>query len=119
MRFTAKEQDMLKHRLECDDALAETLELDPVSTYERCKVLRERIAGDMRVSALDDTDRALLADCIEGSTYAAGLRDEAALQHPNDDRARAAFENGVLRVMRAAARKVSELLGREITAPEW
>jgi hypothetical protein len=75
MRLTKLEADILSHRLEISDAIAdclsETFGYDHQIVDERAYELCERLATTQEIPKVEcELDADILADALEGSTYA-------------------------------------------------
>lgn len=121
MKLTTKEASILWHRLYAADALVECLtdthpddSPSPWSTdrvQEAVESVEERLKAG-RWQGLDDCEKAVLKDCVEGSTVLAC--DESA------------FDGGVItrqqlaateRVLYSLGEKVAALIGCEVRVP--
>lgn len=82
MNLNPTEKELLQHRLDVPDALADALEEEFSHPYvEECaRVLAKalRTSADLDFSKLSACQLALLKDCIEGSTFFADAEDAVA-----------------------------------------
>lgn len=106
--LTEWQAEVLAHRLEVPDALADVVEDDglPVTyeqVYEACERMLSAVRQHRMPETTSDLERLLLADCIEGSTYL------AAVGHSVSGRTAQAFE--------ALALRVAALLGKRLRLP--
>jgi len=83
MNFTGIEWDILSHRLEACDAVAEALCDDEDSAFgfdeveDRCRELLD--AGPTGVDTTDALTRAIIVDCCEGATMFTDMEDAVAV----------------------------------------
>lgn len=117
MRFTKSEIDLVMHRLEMPDCIAECFadgehegcrgEWTEADVEAACESLARRlVSGDF--ANLTDCERDVLEDAIDGSTWCAthfgnGLSTQR--------------ENAAVRTAMSAARKASKILGKRLEAP--
>lgn len=111
LRLTSAERDCLAHRLEAPDSLAEALSADYATedVYAVCKLLT---AGDLD-AALEYSNpitQDVLAECVEGSTWAA----VTASADPTDIEA---LERAAVRTLESLGRKIGLLLNRDLIVP--
>tara|TARA_R110000803_G_scaffold210718_1_gene283370 strand:+ start:6821 stop:7159 length:339 start_codon:yes stop_codon:yes gene_type:complete len=112
MKLSPLQKKILDHRLEVPDALAEAIGLDADEFIS--EVCANLIVGNYLSAMLENpaTVRALLVDCVEGSTYWAasqGWGDATDLQLAN-----------ITRAGQALARKVSKFTGHDdLEFPTW
>lgn len=109
--LTAKQFDCLSHRLEVPDALAEVFgdEYAEDDVYQMCTLLLAQRLDEAR-SNNEALMKEVLADCVEGSTWAAS-------QWLHGDNAPA--YNGAMRTLRALAKKLEPVIGRKLDVPEY
>jgi len=68
MKLTPLELEIVKHRLEVSDAIAECLEHDGFD-YDEVVARADALEKDFTLYDDSKMDRAILADCCDGSTY--------------------------------------------------
>ena len=105
--LTATEREIIVHRLEVPDAIADVLgeEYDPGAVADAI----DRLSAG--ADATSDVERAVLAECVAGSTYyAAAVSDETLSPQKLD---------AILRVGRALARKVGDYTGQAVRFPDY
>ena len=68
MGITKVEAEILEHRLEVPDCLAEALEIKYEDAFEICDRLLEMVQARMLPRKLDGVEAEVLADVINGST---------------------------------------------------
>ncbi len=108
MRLTKLETEILLHRLEVPDCLAEALDEDPDEVALICCQLRTAVS-DLEAHFAEDRSihpflaRAILADCVEGSTFVATM--ESGMESSRKISA-------AVRAMESLAVKVGQLVGR-------
>jgi len=77
--LTKLEADILLHRLEVPDAIADAMDrLEPETEYEAVALACERLAKQLRsgyVEPHDKLERAVLEDAFVGSTYVACMEE--------------------------------------------
>lgn len=84
MKFTSKEMELLMHRLEASDSVAEALQDDGLWTYDEVRERADMLARSWvkgRPVDIDLTNALTLAvieDCIYGSTVYSIIHEEAA-----------------------------------------
>ena len=71
MKFTPLEREIVTHRLEVPDCIAEVLEEDEDVVTDVCDKLIEVIKQPFRASTLTRLQQLVLIDAIDGSTYEA------------------------------------------------
>ncbi len=115
--FTQSEIDILDHRLQVPDAIADALESDFPHTGDVQDLVRQlchyvKIDRAIEAVALPELEKAILADALEGSTFFASSEDALALGE---------ISRGQLLNWHNAAnsleQKISNLLGRNIHIP--
>lgn len=116
--LTPSESDVLNHRLEVPDCLADALAED----YHPEDV--EEIAGHLlardyaaAVAISQKITHAVLADCVNGSTYAAAAYSRGYTMADKDNSAQAAAWRAAVRAGRSLAKKVSALIGEPVAFP--
>ncbi len=111
VKLTKLENEILAHRLEAPDCLAEAIEesnVDPDSVETVCAMLLDGEYED----ALEFDRKAtleVLADAVEGSTY---LGTELGNGRPQKERA-------ILRAGESLADKLSSVVGRKLVYPNY
>jgi hypothetical protein len=87
--FTPKQKDIILHRLEVADAVADSLvesfywlkeeRYDPFThIVSRVEYLAVKLEGSLELYLHDELDRAIVVDAIEGSTYLESIEDAVA-----------------------------------------
>lgn len=107
MKLTRTEADILLHRLECPEHIAECVGGDADEVVSCVAGLAKQVASKSLPDTLDATQVAVVIDCLEGSTYAT-VEDEAS------PAARRAVLAG-----RALCRKLEPLLDRLVEFPTY
>jgi energy-converting hydrogenase A subunit M len=125
LKITLDERDLIQHRLDVPDAIAEALAdtfddatpdlvTDAESVVAACETLHDRMFDALRTGdgldkrLMSDVEIAVLIDAIEGSTFLGVVPDEL----PHEQRR-------VRRVGNNLASKVSLWLGRRVTFPTY
>lgn len=108
MKLTPLEIEILKHRLEVPDCIAQSLDADTGDVDKVCKLLLASLA----TGELDDEQdynlplgRDILAECVEASTYCGAMTDESPAKY-----------RAAQRAAESLAKKVGKLIGRELRA---
>lgn len=114
MKLTRTEKDILLHRLAVPDAIDDALtDCDnPKFSHELVEYgigwIEERIKDDLPFEGMTDVEKAVLEDCVDGSTWVASLY-ERGNPTPEYKRAKAAA--------RRLEKKISEVLGKPVSLP--
>ena len=109
LNLTPLESEILRHRLECPDGIADALEMDFNLAHEVCKSLLESGFLATLGGGASSVIHAVLADAVEGSTY------YGASKHNDSDQKLAAIS----RAGNSLAAKIGKLVGRELSYPEY
>ncbi len=80
MKLSTPAQDILRHRLDVPDAIADALALTLPVSEDACDRLKGIIGGEFTLSALNPIDRCVLLDAAQGSTYLCDLDDAVAAE---------------------------------------
>lgn len=109
IKLTGLQYDILEHRLEVPDALADALDEPPATVAHCCDLLLMGLTAkhlDTQYVELTypSLHKKVLADCIEGSTYCAW----------EEGRTRAIVQAG-----ERLAEKIGMYVGRELIFPTW
>lgn len=106
LNLTPLEREILNHRLEAPDCIAECLDAETESVD---RIAAEFIKGNFNAGfAIDRTlAEKILEDAVDGSTYLGAAIDNVSPQR----------ERAIYRVGCSLAQKVSELIGRRVSYP--
>lgn len=97
--FTPAQIDAILHRLECPDCIADALDADLSAVQSWCDLHASTLkAGGFITAPVTDLEREILADAVEGSTWAVDDADGTPQAHA-----------GRVRALRAAAEKLRGL----------
>jgi hypothetical protein len=103
LKLTKLEREILEHRLEVPDCIAEFLEADFDEVYAACQQIA---AGEISDSPLV---RDILADCVEGSTFCGTMIGAV----DDGDVTRAQYR-AATRAAHSLARKIGAIVGRQL-----
>ena len=122
MKLTPTENEILLHRLAVPDALADTLtdcaEGESPALPDVSREYVEQVAAELHEamqarafipSVLTPTERAILADCVEGSTFFGNIEDAVALGEVSKSKAARQVA-----AMESLAEKIGRLIGRQV-----
>jgi hypothetical protein len=109
--FTEKEWEVILHRLEVPDAICEAIEMDYELVSQTCDwfINRRQETGLLHPTDLIPTQKQVIANCVESSTYFALAYTEVSGETSK--------LGGLTRVCNSVERKVSHLVGRTVELP--
>jgi len=76
MKITKLQREMLEHRLEVYDCIAEALGVDDVDVFVACSKLLKELKGDKLPVPESELEKEVLADAVNGSTWIGAMIGE-------------------------------------------
>ena len=122
IQLTDMEVDILCHRLEIADVIADCLfNTDEDFTFDdvefTARTLHDTINATKTLpnaSDLDNIDKEVLAEAIEGSTWFPIMQQEYANKNVSSQ----TFTKAIVS-LESVERKIGQLIGRKVRAPRW